>query len=134
MNPSGWNGRGYKPDTFNDKDQIKYHVDYHPEIDVDVYYEYDAGDNSWWHFCDARDNVSGDKILGVCNPNVWSMNDKLMEAAQVLIKNGMSADDAYVALQAQCYILLDIEIDDYLTDEDYEELEEYEQQLNKKGM
>lgn len=29
---------------------------------------------------------------------------------------------------------LDIEIDDYLTDEDYEELEEYEQQLNKKGM
>lgn len=24
MNPSGWNGRGYKPDTFNDKNQIKY--------------------------------------------------------------------------------------------------------------
>ena len=46
----------------------------------------------------------------------------------------MSADDAYVVLQTQCYILLDIEIDDYLTDEDYEELEEYEQQLNKKGM
>lgn len=65
MNPSGWNGRGYKPDTFNDKNQIKYHVDGHPEIDVDVYYEYDAGDNSWWHFCDARDNASGDKIL-VC--------------------------------------------------------------------
>ena len=37
-----------------------------------------------------------------------TMNDKLMEAAQVLIENGMSADDAYVALQAQCYILLDI--------------------------
>lgn len=34
-----------------------------------------------------------------------TMNDKLMEAAQVLIENGMSADDAYVALQAQCYIL-----------------------------
>lgn len=61
-----------------------------------------------------------------------TMNDKLMEAAQVLIENGMSADDAYVALKAQCYILLDIEIDDYLTDEDYEELEEYEQQLNKR--
>lgn len=73
MNPSGWNGRGHKPDTFNDKDQIKYHVDCHPEIDVDVYYEYDAGDNSWWHFCDARDNASDDKILGVCNPNVWSI-------------------------------------------------------------
>ena len=74
MNPCRWNGRGYKPDTFNDKDQIKYHVDGHPEIDVDVYYEYDAGDNSWWHFCDARDNASGDKILGVCNPNVWSID------------------------------------------------------------
>ena len=43
MNPCRWNGRGYKPDTFNDKDQIRYHVDGHPEIDVDVYYEYDAG-------------------------------------------------------------------------------------------
>lgn len=63
-----------------------------------------------------------------------TMNDKLIEAVQVLIENGMSADDAYVVLQAQCYILLDIEIDDYITDEDYEELEEYEQQLNKKGM
>ena len=36
MNPCRWNGRGYKPDTFNDKDQIRYHVDGHPEIDVDV--------------------------------------------------------------------------------------------------
>ncbi|WP_208936386.1 hypothetical protein [Faecalibacterium prausnitzii] len=62
------------------------------------------------------------------------MNDKLMEAAQVLIENGMSADDAYVALQAQCYILLNIETDDYISQEDYDELEEYEQQLNKKGM
>lgn len=83
MNPSGWNGRGYKPDTFNDKDQVKYHVDGHPEIDVDVYYEYDAGDNSWWHFCDARDNASGDKILGVCNPNVWSI-DAIEESVKYL--------------------------------------------------
>jgi hypothetical protein len=59
------------------------------------------------------------------------MNDKLMKAAQVLIENGMSADDAYVALQAQCYILLDIEIDDYLTDEDYEELEDFEKKLSE---
>jgi hypothetical protein len=59
------------------------------------------------------------------------MNDKLMEAAQVLIENGMSADDAYVALQAQCYILLDIEIDDYLTDEDYKELEDFEKKLSE---
>ena len=63
-----------------------------------------------------------------------TMNDNFMEAAQVLIENGMSADDAYVALQAQCYILLDIEIDDYISQEDYDKLEEYEQQLNKKGM
>ena len=60
-----------------------------------------------------------------------TMNDKLMEAAQVLIENGMSADDAYVALQAQCYILLDIEIDDYFTDEDYEELEDFEKKLSE---
>lgn len=60
-----------------------------------------------------------------------TMNNKLMESAQVLIENGMSADDAYVALQAQCYILLDIEIDDYLTDEDYEELEDFEKKLNE---
>lgn len=60
-----------------------------------------------------------------------TMNDKLMEAAQVLIENGMSADDAYVALQAQCYILLDIEIDDYLTDEDYKELEDFEKKLSE---
>ncbi len=59
-----------------------------------------------------------------------TMNNKLMEAAQVLIENGMSADDAYVVLQAQCYILLDIEIDDYLTDEDYEELEDFEKKLS----
>jgi hypothetical protein len=59
------------------------------------------------------------------------MNDKLMEAAQVLIENGMSADDAYVALQAQCYILLDIEIDDYLTDKDYKELEDFEKKLSE---
>ena len=52
-----------------------------------------------------------------------TMNDKLMEAAQVLIEN--------VALQAQCYILLDIEIDDYLTDEDYEELEDFEKKLSE---
>ena len=58
-----------------------------------------------------------------------TINDKLMEAAQVLIENGMSADDADVALQAQCYILLDIEIDDYITDEDYEELEDFEKKL-----
>lgn len=55
----------------------------HPEIDVDVYYEYDAGDNSWWHFCDARDNASGDKILGVCNPNVWSI-DAIEESVKYL--------------------------------------------------
>lgn len=67
MNPCRWNGRGYKPDTFNDKDQIKYHVDGHPEIDVDVYYEYDAGD----------------KILGVCNPNVWSI-DAIEESVKYL--------------------------------------------------
>lgn len=60
-----------------------------------------------------------------------TMNDKLMEAAQVLIENGMSADDAYVALQAQCYILLDIEIDDYLTDKDYKELEDFEKKLSE---
>lgn len=60
-----------------------------------------------------------------------TMNDKLMEAAQVLIENGMSADDAYVALQAQCYILFDIEIDDYLTDEDYKELEDFEKKLSE---
>lgn len=60
-----------------------------------------------------------------------TMNDKLMEAAQVLIENGMSADDAYVTLQAQCYILLDIEIDDYLTDEEYEELEDFEKKLSE---
>lgn len=60
-----------------------------------------------------------------------TINDKLMEAAQVLIENGMSADDACVALQAQLYILLDIEIDDYITDEDYEELEEYERQMKR---
>lgn len=60
-----------------------------------------------------------------------TMNDKLMEAAQVLIENGMSADDAYVALQAQCYILLDIEIDDYLTDEDYKELEDFGKKLSE---
>ena len=60
-----------------------------------------------------------------------TMNDKLMEAAQVLIENGMSADDAYVALQAQCYILLDIEIDDYHTDEDYKELEDFEKKLSE---
>lgn len=60
-----------------------------------------------------------------------TMNDKLMEAAQVLIENGMSADDAYVALQAQCYSLLDIEIDDYLTDKDYKELEDFEKKLSE---
>ena len=60
-----------------------------------------------------------------------TMNDKLMKAAQVLIENGMSVDDAYVALQAQCYILLDIEIDDYFTDEDYEELEDFEKKLSE---
>lgn len=60
-----------------------------------------------------------------------TMNDRLMEAAQVLIENGMSADDAYVALQTQCYILLDIEIDDYFTDEDYEELEDFEKKLSE---
>ena len=43
----------------------------------------------------------------------------------------MSADDAYVVLQTQCYILLDIEIDDYLTDEDYEELEDFEKKLSE---
>ena len=74
MNPCRWNGRGYKPDTFNNKYHIKYHVDGHHEIEVDIYYEYDAGDNSWWNFCDARDNTSGDKILGVCNSNVWSID------------------------------------------------------------
>lgn len=74
MNPSGWNGIGDKPDTFNNKDHIKYHLDGHHEIEVDVYYEYDAGDNSWWHFCDVRDNTSGDKILGVCNSNVGSID------------------------------------------------------------
>ena len=61
-----------------------------------------------------------------------TMNDKLMEAAQVLIENGMSTDDAYVALQAQCYILLNIEIDDYISQEDYNKLEEYEQRLNER--
>lgn len=60
-----------------------------------------------------------------------TMNDKLMEAAQVLIENGMSADDAYVVLQTQCYILLDIEIDDYLTDEDYEGLEDFEKKQSE---
>ena len=60
-----------------------------------------------------------------------TMNDNLMKAAQVLIDNGMSADDAYIVLQAQCYILLDIDIDDYISQEDYNKLEEYEQELNK---
>ena len=60
-----------------------------------------------------------------------TMNDNLMKAAQVLIDNGMSAGDAYIVLQAQCYILLDIEIDDYISQEDYNKLEEYEQELNK---
>ena len=60
-----------------------------------------------------------------------TMNDKLMEAAQILIENGMSADDACVVLQAQCYILLNIEIDDYISQEDYNELEEYERQMKR---
>lgn len=60
-----------------------------------------------------------------------TMKDNLMGAAQVLIDNGMSADDAYIVLQAQCYILLDIDIDDYISQEDYNKLEEYEQELNK---
>ena len=60
-----------------------------------------------------------------------TMNNKLMEAAQILIENGMSTDDACVVLQAQCYILLDLEIDDYISQEDYNELEKYERQMKR---
>ena len=59
-----------------------------------------------------------------------NMKDKLIEAVHVLIESGMDVDDAYIVLQAQCYILMDLEIDDYITDDDYEDIKKYKEYLD----
>ena len=44
--------------------------------------------------------------------------DNLIKAMQCLADNGIEKDECYNVLQALCYTLMDIEIDDYLTEED----------------
>lgn len=65
MNPSGWDGIGDKPNDFDDKHQLTYQVDGHPDIDVDIHYEYDSCDDGWWNVCEAYDSVTEDRGLGV---------------------------------------------------------------------
>lgn len=42
------------------------------------------------------------------------IDNKIKRAMKILLDNGLDEDDAYVVLQALYYVLLDIEIDDYI--------------------
>lgn len=47
--------------------------------------------------------------------------EKLLKAAQVLIDNGIDRDEVFTVLQAIGYVLCDLEIEDYLCEDDIKE-------------
>ena len=55
--------------------------------------------------------------------------DKLVEAAQILVENGIDAGEAFTVLQAMCYVMMDYEIDDVITDEDEENIKKFGENL-----
>lgn len=69
------------------------------------------------HF--QKGNGNWDFAICEIKRNKDSMNrEKVLKAAQVLIDNGVKKDEVYTILQAIGYVLCDIEIDDYLKEND----------------
>lgn len=69
------------------------------------------------HF--QKGNGNWDFVICEIKRNKDSMNrEKVLKAAQVLIDNGVKKDEVYTILQAIGYVLCDIEIDDYLKEND----------------
>lgn len=84
MNPSGWDGIGFenKPKDFRDKYSITYDVNGHPDIDLDIHFEYDGCDDAYWYVCEAYDNGTQDRI----GEGVWGSDVNSIDGLDIAIR------------------------------------------------
>ena len=84
MNPSGWNGVCYKlkPNNFRDEIWKTYNVDSHPEIDIDIHFEYDGSDDGYWYVCEAFDKDADEKI----GEGIWGSDVNSIDGLEIAIR------------------------------------------------
>lgn len=96
------------------KDCVEFEIDDGEAYVTDA--SFDKGDSNW------------DFVI-VENKSAIPPKDKLIEAAQILVENGIDEDEAFTVLQAMCYVMMDYEIDDVVTDEDEENIKKFGEKL-----
>lgn len=79
------------------------------------------------HFWQGEDG-NWDFVI-VENKTATPPKEKLIESAQILIENGIDAGEAFVVLQAMCNVMMDYDIDDVITNDDYENIEKFGKNL-----
>ena len=84
---------------------VDFNIDFGEAFVTDAHFQ--KGNGNWdFAICEIKRNKD-------------SMNrEKVLKAAQVLIDNGVKKDEVYTILQAIGYVLCDIEIDDFLKEND----------------
>lgn len=96
------------------KDCVEFEIDDGEAYVTDA--SFDKGDGNW------------DFVI-VENKSAIPPKDKLIEAAQILVENGIDAGEAFTVLQAMCYVMMDYEIDDVITDEDEGNIKKFGENL-----
>ena len=96
------------------KDCVEFGIDDGEAYVTDA--SFDKGDGNW------------DFVI-VENKSAIPPKDKLIEAAQILVENGVDKDEAFTVLQAMCYVMMDYEIDNVITDEDEENIKKFGEKL-----
>ena len=84
MNPSRWAGVGYnlKPSDFHDDVWKTYNIDNHPEIDIDIHFEYDGNDDGYWYICEAVDKDTDEKI----GEGIWGSDVNSIDGLEIAIR------------------------------------------------